>query len=108
MSIGQRLDEDELSDVSDAELYEALGERDTAKLYAEPVTLDVTTDCPFGAGNTVDRKVIVVDRTLYQEIMDNALAATGLDPQQIIDRIVDHEHTEKAIVDGDNPVDVYF
>ena len=31
----------------------------------------------------------------------------GLSPRQVIDRIIDHEHTEKAIDDGNNDIDVY-
>lgn len=107
MAIGQRMELDELSDVDLAQLYETLGERDTARLFAEPYRVDVSYDIPFGAGNSVDRKTKYVDRGLYREVMDGEFKATGLDPQQIIDRWLDHEHCEKCVVDGDNPVDIY-
>lgn len=107
MSIIQRLEDDEIIDVGRYELYSILGEKDTPKLFDEPYTVDTDHDIPFGAGNSIDRRVKYVDRGLYKEVMDGEFAATGLDPQQIIDRWLDHEHTEKCIVDGDNGVDTY-
>jgi hypothetical protein len=109
MSIGHRaLDNEELSDATSSELYRALGDRNTPELFEKPYKVDTDYDIPFGAGNSVDRKTIYIDRTLYQEVMDNALSKTGLTPVQIIGLWCEHEHTEKAIVDGDNPVDNYY
>lgn len=107
MSIIQRIEDDEILDVSLYELYSILGERDTPRLYDEPFTIDTGHDIPFGAGNSVDRRIKYIDRGLYQEVMDGEFTATGLDPQQILERWLDHEHTEKCIIDGDNPVDTY-
>jgi hypothetical protein len=39
--------------------------------------------------------------------MDGAFKKTGLEPDQIIERWLDHEHVEKCVIDGDNPVDSY-
>jgi hypothetical protein len=108
MSIGHRLEDDELSDVTLDDLYGILGNGDTPKLFAQSYKIDCEYDIPFGAGNSIDRKTIYFDRQLYEEVMDNAFAATGLEPQQIIDRWCDHEHAEKAVVDGDNVVETYF
>ncbi|HEY7238670.1 MAG TPA: hypothetical protein VH600_05840 [Burkholderiales bacterium] len=107
MSIIHRLDDDELADVSLAELYATLGERDTPCLYDTPYTVDASYDCPFGAGNSVDRRIKYVDRTLYAEAMDGVYADTGLTPAQLIGRWLDHEHIEKCCIDGDNPCDIY-
>lgn len=108
MSIIQRLEDDEIIDVSLYELYSILGELDTPRLYDEPFAIDTKHDIPFGAGNSNDRRIKYIDRILYQEIMDGEFSATGLDPQQIVDLWLDHEHTEKCIADGDNPCDTYW
>lgn len=108
MSIIHRLEDDEIIDVSLYELYSVLGERDTPKLYDEPYDVDVGHDCPWGAGNSVDRRTKYVDRVLYQQVMDGEFNATGLEPYQIIEAWLDHEHTEKCIIDGDNPIDTYY
>jgi hypothetical protein len=108
MSIGQRLEDNELSDVSLYQLYTSLGEKDTPRLYGWPYTVDTKHDVPFGGGNSIDRKTKYIDRLLFQEVMDNGLAAAGVTPQQIIDLWLLHEHTEKCILDGDNPVDTYY
>jgi hypothetical protein len=108
MSIGQRLDDDELSDVTPEELFRVVGERQTPELIGAPYEVNTDFDIPFGAGNSLDRATIYIDRVLHDEVMDGAFAATGLEPFQIIERFCDHEHFEKAIVDGDNAVDLYY
>ena len=40
----------------EAELYEMLGEGDTAKLYARKAKLDTSCDIPYGGGVSVDGK----------------------------------------------------
>lgn len=107
MSIGQRLDEDELSDTSLQALYSVLGERDTPSLFDRPYAVDFEHDIPSAGANSVDRKTKYIDRTLYAEVMDGEFKATGLEPQQLIERWLDHEHCELCIIDGDNPVDTY-
>jgi hypothetical protein len=108
MSIGNRLEDEELSDVSEAELLWRLGEYTTAELYSAPYSVITEYDINFGAGNSIDRKRKYVDHDLYEEVMDGGLAKTGLEPEQIIARWLDHEHCEKCVVDGDNPVDLYY
>lgn len=109
MSIGHRLvTEEELTQASIGELYEVLGEQDTPFLFERSFNLDTDHDIPSGGGNSLDRKTKYIDRVLYQEVMDGAFKATDLTPQQIIDRWLDHEHTEKCIADGDNAVDDYL
>jgi hypothetical protein len=107
MTIGHRLAADELSDTSLYELYSQLGERDTARLYEKPYSIDTEHDVPTGAGNSLDRKTKYIDRTLHQEVMDGAFKKTNLTPEQIIGRWLDHEHTEVCLADGDNPLDTY-
>lgn len=105
MSIHSRLEVEEMSETSLYELYSVFGERDTPTLYEEPFTLDTAHDWPTGAGNTVDRKIVGIDRTLYQQVMDGEFKNTNLEPQQIINAWVRHERFEISIVQGDNPVD---
>lgn len=109
MSIGHRaIDQEELTDASVADLYRALGDRDTPELYEASYKVDTDHDISTGAANSVDRKTIYIDRTLYQECMDGAFKKTGLNPEQLIGLWCAHEHCEKAIVDGDNEVDGYY
>lgn len=107
MTISQRLAGDELAQASIAETYAALGSGDTAKLFGQPYKLDHEHDVPNGGGSSLDRKTKYIDRTLYQEVMDGEFKASGLDPEQIIGRWLDHEHAEISIIEGDNPVDIY-
>jgi hypothetical protein len=107
LTIGHRVEGEELSDTSLYELYSILGERDTPYLFDQPYKLDTEHDWPTGGGNTTDRKIIGIDRTLYAQVMDNEFKATGLEPIHIINGWIQHEHTEICIVDGDNPVDTY-
>lgn len=108
MSIHHRSDLSEISDTTLYELYSLLGERDTPALFNEPYTLDTKHDWPTGAGNTVDRKIVGIDRTLYAQVMDGEFKATGLGPQQIINAWCEHERSEICIIQGDNAVDTYL
>lgn len=108
MSLGQRLDQDELIEASVSQLYRALGEGDTPGIFEQPIEVVTTFSVPAGGGNSLDRTRVYIDNILFQEIMDGAYSATGLDPVQIIERIVDHEHTEVCISQGDNPIDTYL
>jgi hypothetical protein len=108
MSIYQRLADDELSDVSLDELLITLGEYTTARAYAKVYTINTEHGIPFAAGNSLDRKTVYIDHELYQEVMDGAFKATDLAPTQIVECWADHEHSEICIVDGDNPVDLYY
>lgn len=107
MSIGQRLEEDEIEQATTPQLYTTLGERDTAYFYAKKYSVDTDHDIPAGGGNSLDRRIKYIDRTLYQEVMDGEFKKCGLEPDQIIRLWCDHEHVEKCIADGDNSVDYY-
>jgi hypothetical protein len=91
-----------------AELYQMLGEGDTSALYARKVALDTAHDIPYAGGVSVDGKIVYIDRRLYRDVIDGRLAVRGMSPRQIIQAWIEHEHTEKAIDDGDNPVDAYL
>ena len=93
---------------TDAELYRMLGDGDTSALYAMRITLDTSHDIPYAGGASVDGRTIYIDRELYREIMDGKVAVRGMSPRQIVQAFVEHEHTEKAVDDGDNPVDAYL
>lgn len=108
MSVHHRLDAEELSDTSLYELYSALGDRDTPRLFQQKFKITTDSDIPTGAANSIDRKTIHFDRIIYQQIMDGEFKATGLEPDQIIAAWCQHEHSEITIVDGDNAVDIYF
>jgi hypothetical protein len=109
MSIAERsgVGQNELQESSVEELYRALGEGDTPELFAGAFKLDFDHDIPAGGGNSLDARTVYIDRGLYAEVMDGEFKETGLSPQQIIDRWIDHEHTELAIILGDNPISVY-
>jgi hypothetical protein len=89
------------------ELYLVLGEADTAALYAKPVVVDTAHDIPYAGGVSVDSKTVYIDRRLYRDVMDGKVKVRGMTGRQIINCWIEHEHTEKATADGDNPVDVY-
>jgi hypothetical protein len=105
MSIHHRADGEELADTSLWELYNVLGERDTAWLFDQKYKIDTEHDCPTGGGNTIDRKTKLIDCILYQQVMDNEFKASGLTRGQIINAWLQHEHVEICIIDGDNPID---
>lgn len=105
MSIGYR--SEELSDTSLCDLYSALGEGDTPRLFDQPYRLDTEHDWPAAGGMSLDRKTVYFDRTIYQEIMDGEFKATGLEPIWFIAAWIRHECSENAIIAGDNPVDTY-
>lgn len=110
MSIGHRVEQDEILDTSLSELYDSLGERDTAQLFEETLanyTLDTNCGIPTGAGINLTRTRVYIDSVLYQQAMDNEFKASGLSSEQIIKCWVQHEIIEKTIIDGDNPVDLY-
>lgn len=92
---------------SKAELYAILGEGDTAKFKAQPVKLDVSHDVADTGGISVDRKTVFIDQTFYAEVQSGKVRIRNMSPRQITERIIDHEHTEKCVMDGDNPVDTY-
>ena len=93
---------------TDAELYQMLGEGDTSALYAKKVALDTAHDIPYAGGMSVDGKIVYIDHRLYRDVIDGRLAVRGMSPRQIIQAWIEHEHTEKAVDDGDNPVDAYL
>lgn len=108
MSISHRPDEDELDEATLTQLFRQLGQNDTGALYQRGYSVDTDHDIPSCAGNSMDRKTVYIDRTLYQEVMDGEFKKTGLDPDQIIRLWCDHEHTEKSIADGDNGIEYYL
>jgi hypothetical protein len=89
------------------ELYKLLGEGDTSILYARKPLIDTTYDWPYAGGNSVDGKTVFIDHTFYREVMDYVVYVRGMTARQIVQAIVEHEHTEWAIDAGDNPVDNY-
>lgn len=108
MTISHRLESDELAQATIEDLYSALGAGDTPELFARPFSVDFDHDIPNGGGVSIDRKRVYIDRTLYQQAQDNEFKASGLTPQQVLDRWIDHERSEACIIAGDNPVDTYY
>jgi hypothetical protein len=90
------------------ELFQILGEGDTAELYSRKVALDTDHDIPYGGGNSVDGETVYIDRRLYRELMNYRTEVRGMTARQIVQAICEHEHTEWAVDAGDNPVDVYL
>jgi hypothetical protein len=108
VSIGHRLEDWELGDTSLYDLYHALGANDTPLLFDQPYEISFAYDWPAAGGMSLDRSTVYIDRTLYQEVMDGELKATGLEPEQLINCWIQHERVENAIITGDNPVDNYW
>ena len=90
-----------------AELYAILGQGDTAQFKAQPVKLDHSYDVADAGGISVDRKTVFIDEEFYNEIMSGRVRVRGMQPRQVVSRIIDHEHTEKVVMDGDNAVNTY-
>lgn len=107
MTVGHRVDVEELDDATISDLYAALGAGDTASLFGMPFRVDATFDIPTSGACSVDRQVVYIDRTLHAKTMDGAFKASGLTPTQIIRCWCEHEHSEACIVDGDNGIDTY-
>jgi hypothetical protein len=103
LSVGHRRGEKK----SFEDLYKFLGTGDTPKLYAAPVKLDTSHDVPYAGGNSADRKTVYIDRRLHAEVMSGKVWVRGMSKDNIVQAWLEHEHAEKAIDDGDNPVDVY-
>jgi hypothetical protein len=93
---------------STEELYLILGEADTSKLYGQPVKLDTSHDIPYAGGVSVDGKTVYIDRRLYCDLRLGKVRVKGMTWRQVVQCWIEHEHTEKSVVDGDNPVDVYL
>lgn len=106
MSIGRSVEDNGTKTL--AQLFTMLGMGDTAILIAQGWTLDTNHQIPDGGGISVDRQTIFIDEELYRAIMAGEIVVEGMTAQQIVLRICDHEHTEKCVADGDNPVDVYL
>jgi hypothetical protein len=101
MSTGHRRYEEKTT----SQLYALLG--NTGVLKAQPVKLDCSHDVPDAGGISVDRKTVYIDRRFAAAIKSGAVRVRGMTPGQIIQAITEHEHTEKVVMDGDNPVDTY-
>jgi hypothetical protein len=89
------------------ELYRMLGEGDTSELYARSVRLITDRDIPYGGGTSVDGREVFIDRRLYADIMAGRVAVRGMSAKQIVQAIIEHEHTEWSVDAGDNPCDAY-
>lgn len=90
------------------ELYLILGEADTSKLYGQSVKLDTMHDIPYAGGVSVDGRTVYIDRKLYTDLRLGKVRVRGMTWKQVVQCWIEHEHTEKSVVDGDNPVDVYL
>lgn len=92
---------------SDAEIFRMVGLGDTPELLAKPVSVSLDYDVPYGAGVSVDGRTVYIDRRLRDEVARGKVACPGMSGRDIIRAWIEHEHTEKAVDDGDNPVDTY-
>lgn len=90
-----------------AQVYGALGSGDTAELYGQPYKVVTNRDIAYAGGTSVDRQRVYIDEQLYKDVMSGTVAVKGLTPNDIIRAWLEHEHTEKATDDGDNPYDDY-
>jgi hypothetical protein len=79
------------------------------------VKVDTSCDVPYAGGVSVDGRTVYIDRELWREVMCVPgvprhlwVTVPGMSGPQIIRCWIEHEHTEKSVDDGDNPVDVYL
>lgn len=91
----------------EAELLQVMGQHDTPTIKARPVTVNTSCDVPYLGGMSVSGKTVYIDREFYEDLKSGRLDIRGMTPRQILQAIIEHEHTEKSIMDGDNPVDTY-
>lgn len=90
-----------------AELKKMLAEGDTGKLTKRPYTTDFSHDVALAFGISVDAHTVYGDRQYVADIRSGKVRVPGMSPSQLIHAHCLHEVTEKAIDDGDNPVDLY-
>lgn len=107
MAIHQRRDDEERVTKTIGDTYHFLGEGDTPYLYESRFKIDTDHDIATGGANSVDRKTIYIDRTLYEKVMDGEFKVTNVRPRDIITAWIMHEHSEKCIIDGNNPIERY-
>jgi hypothetical protein len=77
--------------------------------------LDIDHDIPYLLGYNVQGTVTYADRDYVNALYDDKYATqllgepirTGLPPDRTLDCTVRHEHTEKIILDAENPIDLY-
>jgi len=90
-----------------AELDKMLATGDTGKLAKRPVKTDFTCDIPLGFGISTDGRTVYGDRRYVEEIKSGKVRVSGMSAKQLIVAHIEHEVIEKAVDDGDNPVDLY-
>jgi hypothetical protein len=106
MSVGRSVEDNGTKTL--AQLFTMLGMGDTAILKAQGFKLDTDHDIVDGGGISVDRQTIFLDAELYRQIVAGEITVANMTAVQIVLCICDHEHTEKCVADGDNPVDNYL
>lgn len=89
------------------ELAKMMEEGDTAKLAKRRITVDCLHDVSLGFGISVDAHMVYGDRCYVDDIRSGRAKVSGMSADQVIAAHVCHEITEKAVADGDNPVDLY-
>jgi hypothetical protein len=95
------------ADKSQAQLTAISGEGDTPSLLSKKYNLDTSHGVAYGGGISVRGDTVYIDQRLYREIMAGGVNLPGVDPQIVVDETATHEHSEWAIIVGDNPVDNY-
>jgi hypothetical protein len=105
MSVGRSIEDNGTKTL--AQLYAMLGMGDTAILKGQKFKLDTDHQIVDGGGISVDRQTVFLDEELYRRIMAGEITVESMTAIQIINCLCDHEHTEKCVADGDNPVDNY-
>lgn len=89
------------------ELEKMLAEGDTGKLAKRKVRTDFTKDVALCFGISVDAHTVYGDRQYVADLRSGMVKVPGMSANQVIAAHIDHEVVEKAVDDGDNPVDLY-
>ena len=98
-----------------AELKKIMAEGDTSALAKRWQDIDADHDVPDLLGYNVGGTTVFIDRDFIKALLDPAYAThlgigpidTGMSPEDTLDCLLTHEHTEKQILDGDNAIDDY-
>jgi hypothetical protein len=91
----------------EAELYGTLGQNDTPELYGCAYEVDHSRDVPYAGGNSLNGKIVYIDRILWDQLFAYIVQVRGMTARQVAKAICEHEHSEWAIEMGDNSVQIY-
>jgi len=102
-----------------AELRKLTADPDFQRMRARPYTVVAKKQIPDSAGYNVLGTVYYIDVDLYQAIRSGTwthpktgkvfrVSVDGMTPDDVIHCLLEHEITEKCLLDGDNDISIYL